>query len=188
MKLWDQRALDSPVIRMFPETGETRRDCWTVAHSGLESRLVAAGFDNGDIKLFDVRAMKLVWETTVSRAVTNLTFTTSQATDWLVAGTNLGKVFKWDAAAPANTIHCQLDKSTVWDTQSIGDGSVVVSCLGSGGLSVCRSTSDSIKQVCTHQVSEPPLNALSASRDKPGLIATASFDKFLRLFLYTGLK
>ena len=36
---------------MLPESGESRRDCWTVAHSGPSLRTLAAGFDNGDIKV-----------------------------------------------------------------------------------------------------------------------------------------
>ena len=34
-----------------------------------EERCVAAGFDNGDIKLFDLRAMKLRWEHTLPNGV-----------------------------------------------------------------------------------------------------------------------
>ena len=50
VKLWDRRSPQSAIVRMFPEGGESRRDCWTVAHAGADARVVAAGFDNGDIK------------------------------------------------------------------------------------------------------------------------------------------
>jgi hypothetical protein len=34
-----------------------------------EDRCVVAGYDNGDIKLFDLRAMQLRWETTMPNGV-----------------------------------------------------------------------------------------------------------------------
>ncbi|EOD15872.1 hypothetical protein EMIHUDRAFT_245476, partial [Emiliania huxleyi CCMP1516] len=48
------------------------RDCWAVAfgdaHSA-DSRVVAAGYDNGDVKLLDLVAGKLRFETNVSNGV-----------------------------------------------------------------------------------------------------------------------
>ena len=37
-----------------------------------EERCVAAGYDNGDIKLFDLRKMSLQWETNVKNGVSHL--------------------------------------------------------------------------------------------------------------------
>ena len=37
-----------------------------------EERCVAAGYDNGDIKLFDLRKMNLRWETNVNNGVSHL--------------------------------------------------------------------------------------------------------------------
>lgn len=34
-------------------------------------RFVAAGYDNGDIKMFDLRMMSLKWETNVKSGVSN---------------------------------------------------------------------------------------------------------------------
>jgi len=36
--------------------------------------MIAAGFDNGDIKLFDLRAMKIQWSTNVLNGVCSLQF------------------------------------------------------------------------------------------------------------------
>ena len=185
VKVWDQREMGSPVVRIAPEPGQTKHECWTVAHAGQGSRLVAAGYDNGDIKLFDVRKMKIIWETTVSKAVSSLSFVEDdKGANCLVAGTDQGKLYKWNAKSPSSTVTRQLDKSVVWDTKDISESSLLVNSLGSGGLSVCRYTSDSIEQVCSLQVSEPPLNAVTVSRDKPGLIVTTSLDKVIYFFLY----
>ena len=56
---------------------DNTRDCWTVAFGNsfnAEERVVAAGFDNGDVKLFDLRNMKLQWSTNVSNGVCGLQF------------------------------------------------------------------------------------------------------------------
>lgn len=34
-----------------------------------EERCIAAGYDNGDIKLFDLRAMRVQWESTLPNGV-----------------------------------------------------------------------------------------------------------------------
>lgn len=57
---------------MSPAEGETKRDCWTVAFGNSyndEERCVIAGYDNGDIKLFDLKTMSLKWETNVKNGV-----------------------------------------------------------------------------------------------------------------------
>ncbi len=57
MRIWDPRVPD-PVVSLEPADGETARDCWTVAFGNSYSdaeRCVLAGYDNGDVKLFDLR-------------------------------------------------------------------------------------------------------------------------------------
>ena len=53
------------------------RDCWSVAfghsHSGSD-RLVASGYDNGDLKMFDLRSMALHWETQLPNGICSLAF------------------------------------------------------------------------------------------------------------------
>jgi len=57
VKIWDPRVKDA-VLALEPADGETPRDCWTVAFGNSfsdDERCVCAGYDNGDIKLFDMR-------------------------------------------------------------------------------------------------------------------------------------
>lgn len=56
---------------------QTARDCWTVAFGNAytdEDRCLAAGYDNGDVKLFDLRTQTMRWETNVKNGVTGLSF------------------------------------------------------------------------------------------------------------------
>lgn len=56
---------------------QAARDCWTVAFGNAytdEDRCLAAGYDNGDVKLFDLRTQTMRWETNVKNGVTGLDF------------------------------------------------------------------------------------------------------------------
>lgn len=53
------------------------RDCWCVAFGNSfndEERCVLAGYDNGDVKMFDLRANKLRWEGNVRNGVCGVQF------------------------------------------------------------------------------------------------------------------
>lgn len=39
-----------------------------------EERALAAGYDNGDLKLFDLRTMKLIWEKNVKNGICSIQF------------------------------------------------------------------------------------------------------------------
>ncbi|CAH2983172.1 unnamed protein product [Chilo suppressalis] len=72
VKVWDPRQRGKPVANMQPAKGETRRDCWTVAFGNSfndAERIIVAGYDNGDMKMFDLRTMSLRWECNLKNGV-----------------------------------------------------------------------------------------------------------------------
>lgn len=53
------------VVSLEPVAGEDPTDCWCVCWGGCEdanSSSICSGYDNGDVKIFDLRAMKLLTE------------------------------------------------------------------------------------------------------------------------------
>ena len=85
MKVWDPRQKDSPVACMEPAEGEVRRDCWSVAFGNSFSdveRCVCAGYDNGDVKMFDLRTMTQRWETNIKNGVSRLVISYSSSSTW----------------------------------------------------------------------------------------------------------
>lgn len=67
VRLWDPR-LPTAVIALEPAEGQTSRECWSVAFGNAYSddeRCIVAGYDNGDVKLFDLRTQTMRWETNV---------------------------------------------------------------------------------------------------------------------------
>lgn len=72
VKIWDVRQENDPVAKMQPNEGEAKRDCWAVAFGNSytdSERVIAAGYDNGDIKLFDLRTMSVRWEHNIKNGV-----------------------------------------------------------------------------------------------------------------------
>ena len=56
---------------------EIKPDCWTVKFGNTynsEERCLAAGYDNGDIKLFDLRMNCLLWDENLKNGVCGLEF------------------------------------------------------------------------------------------------------------------
>jgi WD40 repeat protein len=76
VKVWDQR-LATPVAELKPAEGQAGRDVWTVAFGNSftdEERCVVAGYDNGDVKLFDLRTMSMRWEGNMGNGVVSAEF------------------------------------------------------------------------------------------------------------------
>lgn len=70
--VWDIRQKDSPVAKFKPVEGTAARDCWSVAFGNSynsEERIVAAGYDNGDIKMYDLKTMSIRWSKCVKNGV-----------------------------------------------------------------------------------------------------------------------
>lgn len=75
VKVWDLRQKDTPVACIEPtasKDGDTIRECWTVAFGDSfnnDERSLVAGYDNGDVKMLDLRQMKVRWETNARNGV-----------------------------------------------------------------------------------------------------------------------
>ncbi|CRK90291.1 CLUMA_CG003987, isoform A [Clunio marinus] len=82
VKIWDPRQKNDPVANISAKSAndtELRdvRDCWAVGFGDSfnnTERAVCSGYDNGDIKLFDLRKMSLRWETTCKNGICSIEF------------------------------------------------------------------------------------------------------------------
>merc|ERR1712216_794271 len=76
VRVWDPRVQD-PVLSLEPDDKDASRDCWTVCFGNSyndDERVVCAGYDNGDVKMFDLRTNTLRWETNCANGVVGLEF------------------------------------------------------------------------------------------------------------------
>jgi WD40 repeat protein len=77
VRVWDPRQ-EAPVVSLEPAATENVvPDCWAVAFGNAynsEERCIAAGYDNGDCKIFDLRTNCLRWDTNVKNGICGLQF------------------------------------------------------------------------------------------------------------------
>ena len=74
VKVWDPRTNEA-VVSLNPSI--TGIDCWAVCFGDAAAdsqKCVVSGYDNGDVKLFDLRKMATRWETNVHNGVCQVSF------------------------------------------------------------------------------------------------------------------
>uniref|UniRef100_A0A8D8G1Z6 WD repeat-containing protein 92 n=2 Tax=Culex pipiens TaxID=7175 RepID=A0A8D8G1Z6_CULPI len=79
VKVWDPRQEGTPVAHVSAagDSPAQKRDCWAVGFGNSYSsteRSIVAGYDNGDVKLIDLRIMKEQWTTNVKNGVCGVEF------------------------------------------------------------------------------------------------------------------
>ncbi|KAF8568418.1 hypothetical protein P879_08918 [Paragonimus westermani] len=151
VKVWDPRQAKVPVATMEPGPPDNcdgsslstcPRDCWTVAFGHAynnQDRCLAAGYDNGDVKLFDLRAMKVRWETNVKNGVCSLQFDRKDIQmNKLVATSLEGKIHVWDMRTqhPKHGFASLTEKtqgSTVWQVRHLPQQRDIFMTMGGNG-------------------------------------------------------
>ncbi|TSN48486.1 WD repeat-containing protein 92 [Bagarius yarrelli] len=181
VKVWDPRQKDLPVANIEPTEGETKRDCWTVAFGHAfndQDRCVCAGYDNGDIKLFDLRNMSVRWEKNIKNGVCSVEFDRKDIQmNKLVATSLEGKfhVFDMRTQHPTKGLHLCL-KSEYPEKRCVKDGDGVDKGVA-GTLNLLQNVT----------LSTQPIASLDWSPDKQGLCVCASFDQTVRVLIVTKL-
>lgn len=215
VKVWDPRQKDKPVANMAPADGQEGRDCWCVAFGdayNAEERIVVAGYDNGDIKMFDLKKMAIRWETNVKNGVCGLEFDRKNIMmNKLVATTLESKFHVFDVRTqhPEKgfaSLSEKAHKSTVWCVRHLPQNrEVFMTCDGSGSLNlwkysypvkrVKKDANDldmgvigSVSLLQNASLSTQPITSFDWSPDKDGLCVCTSLDQSLRVIIVTKLK
>ena len=215
VRVWDPRQKDVPVAALEPGEGEAARDCWCVsfgnAHTA-EDRCVAAGFDNGDVKLWDLRTNEIRWETCVGNGVCGVEFDRVDIPmNKLVATTLENLVHCYDvrtqhphegfASKRVNT-----SASTIWSARHLPQNrDVFAACCGNGDIMLYkysypkeRSVKDAdgipkgvagdLKLLNKKNLSTQPICSFDWHPDKRGLCVMGSFDQSVRVAIVTQLE
>lgn len=213
VKVWDPRQKDRPVAVMEPEDGETKRDCWAVGFGNSynsEERVVCAGYDNGDIKMFDLKTMSLRWETNVKNGVCCLEFDRRDIKmNKLVVTTLESKVKLFDVRTQHSKegfphLTEKAHKSTVWLCRHLPQNrEIFMTAGGSGGLCLWKYNYPEKRAVLLDgeeagvvgnltllqnaTLSTQPIGGFDWSPDKQGLAVCTSFDQTFRVLIVTKL-
>lgn len=173
--------------------------------------MLAAGYDNGDVKLFDMRMSALRWETNVGNGVVNLEFDRPDIDMNKLVVTTLESKFRvYDLRTqhPTEGFAClseRAHKSTVWLGKHLPQNrDVFVTTGGNGGVNlykysypVSRSVRDdkghargvmgSVELLNSRVIATQPIVAWDWSVDKTGLAVAASLDQHVRVLIATKL-
>ncbi|KAI5611585.1 WD repeat-containing protein 92, partial [Silurus asotus] len=214
VKVWDPRQKDTPVANMEPTEGETKRDCWTVAFGHAfndQDRCVCAGYDNGDIKLFDLRNMSLRWEKNIKNGVCSVEFDRKDISmNKLVATSLEGKFHVFDMRTQHlskgfASVSEKAHKSTIWQVRHLPQNrDVFMTAGGAGNLhlwkyeypekrseidaeGVERGVAGTLNLLQNVTLSTQPIASLDWSPDKQGLCVCSSFDQSVRVLIVTKL-
>ncbi|KAI8855051.1 WD40-repeat-containing domain protein [Chytridium lagenaria] len=200
VKVWDVRQKDKPVATVGPEEGQPKQDAWAVAFGNSynnEERMVCAGYDNGDVKMFDLRTMSVYWETNVRNGVCSIEFDRKdiRMNKLVVTGLESSfRVFDLRTLHPkqgfASVLEKSTDNTTIWTVKHLPQNRDIF--LTSGALEDADGQHDAgvpgkIVNLNHIDIAEQPISSLDWSPDKQGLCAFISFDQHVRVGVVTKL-
>eukprot|EP00667_Euglena_gracilis_P012229 EG_transcript_12545 len=214
IKVWDARQSEKPVAVLEPASQDTARDCWCVGFGNSYSkpeRVVAAGYDNGDLKLFDLRTMTMRWQTNISNGVCSVQFDRPDIEMNKLHVTTLeGRVRVYDMRTFHPTIgysHVEerMHPGTVWTGAPLPQNRDVYMSCANGELALHRYNYPAQRAVADHEgikkgvpgkletlnkvsLSSQPICSFDWNRSRLGLACMALFDQTLRVVIVTKLE
>ena len=147
VKVWDIRQRDKPVAALSPARPEAARDCWSVAFGNsynATERLIAAGYDNGDVKLFDLRMMKMRYEFNTTNGVCHLAFDRPDIeANKLIVSSLEGRIRIYNLRTLHPTlgyayVEQRVGAGTIWSTKPLPQNREVFMTCGAGELALCK--------------------------------------------------
>lgn len=213
VRLWDTRVQD-PVLALEPGEGQPARDCWAVAFGNSfndEDRCIAAGYDNGDVKIFDLRTNSLRYETNVSNGVTCIEFDRKDIEMNKMAITTLESKFRLlDVRTQHPTegfafLSEKAHKATVWCSRHLPQNrDIFMTGGGNGGFNLykyhypksrTKMSNDNVPMgvmgrvelLNSRVISSQPLVCLDWSPDREGLCVCSCLDQTIRAYIVTKL-
>lgn len=214
VKVWDTRQKNKPVAVIETAEEKNKRDCWCVCFGNSynsEERVVCAGYDNGDLKMFNLKNMQLQWETNLKNGVCGVEFDRKDIPMNKVVATTLESkfhLFDVKTQHPKKGFPCLTEKAhkaTVWSVRHLPQNREIFVTTGGAG-SLClwkynypakRIQSDgdglpvgvvgNLTLLQNMTVSTQPVSSFDWSPDKQGLAVCTSFDQTIRVIIVTKL-
>lgn len=211
--LWDPRQT-KPVLTLESEDKEVVPDCWSVALGNAENhkeRCLAAGYDNGDLKIFDLRKNELIMDENLKNGVCGIEFDRKDIPmNKLVATALEGKVSLYDMRTchPVKGFSSMQEKtgdSTLWGTRHLPQNREIFGILGGDGILRLqkynypskRSVLDeegremgvmgSLELLNDKKIAEQPIVGFDWNNDKLGLAVSCALDQKLKIIIVTKL-
>ena len=189
-------------------------DCWNVAFGNsynTEERVIAAGYDNGDVKVFDLKTNCLRWDTNLKNGICGLEFDRPDiAMNKLVVTTLESKFHVFDM----KTYHPEkgysdlaelAHKSTIWGVRHLPQNRDLFTTLGGNGAlniykyhypsnrviqdleGIDQGVCGKVELLNEKTVAAQPIVGLDWNSDKLGLACTVSLDQKCSVVIATKL-
>lgn len=207
VRVWDPRVPEA-VVSMEPDKNQSGRDCWAVAFGNTynqEERCVCAGFDNGDVKIFDLRTNSIRWQENCNNAVTSIQFDRPDIEMNKMVVTTLESKFR---VYDVRTQHAEdgfahtgelAHRSTVWISKHLPQNrDIFMTGGGNGGFNIYKyhyptkrvgrhaedgspiGVAGSVELLNSRIISSQPLSSFDWSPDREGLCCMSCLDQSLR--------
>eukprot|EP00638_Chattonella_subsalsa_P009882 CAMPEP_0117747132 /NCGR_PEP_ID=MMETSP0947-20121206/8332_1 /TAXON_ID=44440 /ORGANISM="Chattonella subsalsa, Strain CCMP2191" /LENGTH=321 /DNA_ID=CAMNT_0005564533 /DNA_START=163 /DNA_END=1128 /DNA_ORIENTATION=+ len=213
VRVWDPRV-NEPVLSLEPGEGQAARDCWAVAFGNSyndQERCIAAGYDNGDVKLFDLRTNSLRYETNVNNGVTCVEFDRKDIEMNKMVVTTLESKFRLYDMRTQHSEHGftslaeKAHKSTVWLCRHLPQNrDIFMTGGGNGGFNIYKyhypnsrtkqakdespmGVVGSVELLNSRVISTQPIVSFDWSPDREGLCTLCCLDQTLRVYIVTKL-
>lgn len=229
VNVWDIRR-PAPVVRLRPNSESAldvgRKDegyvrvypeCWAVAFGGASSpthRYIAMGYDNGDLKVLDLREQRLVYEQHFPNGIVGIDYDRPDiAPNKIVASTLQGHAYIIDQRTFHQTEHyAMLDykpfgsdsTATLWRVSHAPSSRDVFATCGGGRLALCKyeppaertrkledgsevGVMGTCRTVCDIPVSQQTITTLCWNREKHGLLGWSGVDQTVSIGFVTNL-
>lgn len=213
VKIWDPRV-SHPVVTLEPTSNA--RDCWSVAFGNSyndEERAVLAGFDNGDVKLFDLRTNTMRWEASCMNGITSVGFDRADIEmNKIVVTTLESKFCVYDARTQHPTdgfasLSERAHRSTVWISKHLPQNrDLFMTGGGNGGFNIYKyhypknragkhredslpvGVAGTVELLNSRVISNQPIVSFDWSPDREGLCCMSSLDQTVKVYIVTRLE
>ena len=214
VRIWDPRV-DHAVATLNPDKSSSARDCWSVAFGDSynnEERSIMAGFDNGDIKLYDLRTNTIRWEDNCKNGVTSIQFDRRDIEMNKIVVTTLESKFRcYDMRTQHSTdgfafTSERAHRSTVWISKHLPQNrDIFMTGGGNGGFNIYKynyptnrvgkhqedgtpiGVAGSVELLNSRVISTQPITSFDWSPDREGLCCMSSLDQTMRVYIVTKL-
>lgn len=206
-RVWDPRVQHA-VVSFEPEEGQSIRDCWSVAFGNSynnDDRCIIAGYDNGDVKLFDLKTNSIRWEHNCANGITGIEFDRKDIEMNKLVITTLESKFRvYDMRTQHATdgfshLIERAHKSTVWLAKHLPQNrDIFVTGGGNGGMNIYKyhypskrigkhpkdsapiGITGSAELLNSRVLSTQPVVSFDWSPDREGLCCMSCLDQSLR--------
>ena len=212
VKVWDTRQ--ESAVAIFKSVSASTCECWCVAFGNSfdeNERCVLAGYENGDVKMFDLRVGTVRYETNIANGVCSVEFDRKDITMNKFVATCLESQFVvFDARTQhpddgfASVTQNSSVKTTIWGVRHLPqDREVFATLLGDGSVALYRyeypvkrqrlcpagkpqGVAGSAKRISSTSLASQPINSWDWHAEKTGLAVCSGFDQRVRVVVMTN--